>query len=174
MVQNELTSGSVISIPNLGGMYHNGFREIMSVPEFRKHIVYRKFDLNYDNVTGDIDKTSYEDYSIIAALYITDITFRKTHAGELQTADGELFLPARVNKDTDDENISPEFRPSIDDNIYWMGVWYNIINIEFFKIGSTEVYCVCKLKKFDNTYPDFKWNKEYKTLPQIQGYGGFS
>jgi hypothetical protein len=174
MVSNNLNSVSVISIPSIGGLFHNGFTEIMNIPEFRKKIVYRRVDLDYDNITGDLDKSSYTDYQIIASIYIMDITYKKTMSGELQVADGEMFIPARINRDIDNDVIYPEFRPNIDDNIFWLGIWYKISEIEFNKIGFSEVYCTCKLKKINNTLPDFKWNKHYTIQPQMQNPGGWS
>jgi hypothetical protein len=174
MVQKSLFSISVISIPDIGGLFHNEFNNIINIPEFKKRIVYRRFNIDYDNITGDIDKSSYTDYQIYGSLYIMNITFKHGHAGDLQTADGEMFLPARISRDVDGENINYEFRPSIDDSIFWMGCWYRITNIEFNKIGNTEVFCTCKLKKTNNTFPDFKWNREYTITIYNQSFGGWS
>jgi hypothetical protein len=172
--QKILTSNSVISIPNVGGLFHTEFSNALNIPEFKKKIIYRRFSLDYDNVTGDINKDSYTDYQIYSSLYIMNITFKHGHVGDLETADGEMFLPARISRDIDGDNINHEFRASIDDSIYWLGCWYRITNIEFQKIGNTEVYCICKLKKTNNTFPDFKWNKEYKVLLHNQNFGGWA
>jgi len=93
---NTLVSTSVISYEDFGGIMDEGWDEIIDVPEFEKTITYRRFNLDYDNMTGDIDKTSYDDYSIYGEVQLLDIEDKIVKSGELKSGDAEIFIQQKL------------------------------------------------------------------------------
>lgn len=170
-IQNTLTSNAEISLADFGGLMEDGWNEIIEEPEYAKILVYRRFDFDEDNMTGDLDTDSYVDYQIYGDVQPMEIYDVEVKTNRLQVGDAEIFIPARVNMDITGNAVKPDFRPQLNDLIAWKGIWYRIDEIKFERIGTAEIYADCLAKRTKNVNPDFKWNIHYDTYQRTGRLG---
>jgi len=170
--QNSMQSDFRIISPDLGEVFDEGWEEIAEEPEFEKRVTYRRHDLNYDNMTGDIDRSSYTEHSIYAEVQPLEITDKVIKSGEFKEGDAEIFIPARIIKDQDGNSIKPSFRPQLYDEITFRGITYKIEKITFERIGRHEVFADCMCKRMANQMPDKAWNDSYCEPYEQQGRPG--
>ncbi len=148
MTTNEtLTSDSVIVVPNGADLYDNAYDETLEEWAVQKEITYRRFDIDEDNLTGDIDKSSYTDVSIYGQVDTTRDKRQMTKHGYLKIEDAWLFLPTEIRWDRDNVKIPIPFRPQIDDIIIEDGVRFRIITIQPHYIGESELSLECGLRR---------------------------
>jgi len=167
-----LTSNAVISYEDLSEVMEEGWDELIELPEFEKVVGYKKYNEDTDNITGDRDKSSYNEYSINAEIQPLEITDREVKSGQLQVGDAIGFMPAKIDRTTDDTSVN--IRPKINDEITWKGIRYIIRKIIFERIGRIEIFAECELKRIGNENPTTIWNDNYErkyTSPTRPGKG---
>jgi hypothetical protein len=170
--QQALASDLKIVVPDLSEVYDDGWDEIAEEPEFEKEITYRRFDYNYDNMTGDIDKSTYIDTQIYAEVQPLEITDKVVKTGEMREGDAEIFMPARITHDITGTHIAASFRPQIDDEIVFRGIRYKIGKITFERIGQHEIFADCMCTRLSNENPSQTWNDSYSQKYTKPGRGG--
>lgn len=158
---NALSSYLQISAPDISESFDDGWQDVAEEPEFEKVVSYIRYDMNYDNMTGDIDKDTYSSVSIYAEVQPLEITDKVIKSGEMKIGDAEIFLPARILTDSSGDAVKPSFRPQIDDDIVFRGIRYRIAKIVFERIGTTEIFADCMCKRVENAFPEEKWNDSY-------------
>jgi len=167
-----ITSTLVVSYEDYSDLMEEGWDEIIEVPEFEKTITYRRFDLDEDNMTGDIDRSMYTDYTIYAEVQPTEIDDKLEKSGTLSIGDAEVFLPAKIIHNTSGDIIDSPFRPQLDDEVIWKGIRYRIWKITFERIGRIEIFADCLCKRLDNVNPTRAWNDRYDAPDgQVPGKG---
>ena len=175
MTTNSVTLASdcVISLPDMGEIMLDAWKEISDADEFKKQITYRRIYIDDDNITGDLDESDYDDYTIYAEIQPVDREHRLVKTGELQVGDAELFLPSRINIEVDDTVIT-EFRAQINDMVCWNSTWYVIKRLLPERVGPQEIFLSCYCKKRDNVGPTTAWNDNYDEYQDSIGGGGWS
>ena len=168
-----ITSGMQISVPYLAGELLDVFKEFEQQPEFQQKLTYRRFVFGQQPITGDVDTTTYTDYTIYGTADIQTVDSNLVQAGLLQSGDAVVFLPPRIRTKTDGTLISPEFRPQTQDYILYDNVTYRIENLTFERIGESELFVKILGKRLQNTNPVVDWNSSYDTTKYKVG-GGYS
>ena len=161
-IQNTLTSDAYIIYGNLADVELESWNELMDTDEFKKAVVYRNYDLDEDNITGDIDRSLYTDYNINVEVQLTEEEDKIVKSGTLQVGDAEIFMSARVTKDSNGDAIAASFRPKLKDEIIWHGWTFRIESIEFERMGKFEIFAECRCKRVKNVNPGSAWNERYE------------
>lgn len=161
MPTKTIESTMIVSYADFGEIMDDGWDEVAEVPEFEKAITYRRYDFDEDNMTGDIDKDSYEDYQIYAEIQPFEMEDKQVKSGKLKIGDANIFFPARINIDIHGSAIE-EFRPQKYDEVIWKGVSYKIDKIIFERIGRLEIFADCIGKKLSSANPEVTWNDNYE------------
>jgi hypothetical protein len=158
----KLKSNSVISYNNLllNAMQSNDI--MFELPELKTNIVYRRFKLNNSNLTGDLDKRSYIDYSIDTIVQLLLIDDRNVQQGEFRPGDCELIIKPYINKESNGTIIAEPFEPQIDDEIWFQGIRFRIKLIRPEIICETKVYLDCLCSRLENDNPQVEWNENYR------------
>ncbi len=149
-----LTSFAAISFRDFGEIMDDAFDENLEIEEFGKTVTYRKYDVDWDNMTGDLDESSYTEHSITAEVQPQTIEDKYVKSGELEVGDAVIFLPARIT--------STKFKPKMGDHVIWKNIVYIIDDIQVERIGSNEIFYECFGKRKTNKNPSSAWNTKYK------------
>lgn len=169
MTQQTISGKVVVSLPGLAGIEKQQFDEYFKSSDYRKAITYRRYHLDDDNLTGDVDRDTYTDYSIYALVFPAEIENKLVRMGYLQVGDAEIWLKARIRTDINGDNIT-EFRPQIDDEVIFNNYTYRIKNILPQYSGEYEISFKCMCTRKGNDNPDVAWNSNY-TEPQYNDDG---
>jgi len=168
-----ITSDAVISLPDMSEIMIDAWSEISSAEEFQKQIIYKRINMDEDNITGDLDESNNAEYDIYAEVQSLNKEHKLVKIGEMQVGDAEVFLPARIDIEVDETAIT-EFRPQLNDMIQWNSTWYVIKKILPERVGAIEIYLTCLCKKIDNIGPTTAWNNNYDEYEDSIGGGGWS
>jgi len=146
---SEYTSNTVPSYPYVTGEWLALQNEFGTSYDFRQPVVYRRYSLTEDPISGDYDWSNYTDYNIFADVQIQVSGNELVDAGQLNVGDALIFLPSRIQRDTSNASLDADFRPQIQDEIIHYGFTYKIDRMEFFRYEATEIYvkCFAKLRK---------------------------
>lgn len=156
-----LSSVSVISYNEFGDIMEEGWDEIIETPEFEKEVTYRKFSFYRDNMTGDLDRSTYTDYTIFAEVQPVETNDNVVRTGQLQLGDAIIFIPSKIDRNSSGGVINPYLRPTIRDEIVFFGIRYIIQSITSERIGQFEIFSECKCKRMDNLNPTLSYNTNY-------------
>ena len=152
MVTETITSDLVISYANDASTFDIASKEILGYDAFKQIITYRRYDLDEDNITGGLDRDSYNDYSIYGSIDLTQLEKKITKTGEVIIMDGTLFIPREITKEYDDTAVTP-FVPQLHDRVKIVrtgdssDVWYELNSIEPDYMGINEISITCYLKR---------------------------
>lgn len=159
----------VVSVPYVAGEALELFKEFTNIdaelPEFQQEVTYRRFVFKQDPLTGDLDASTYTDYTIYATVDILETEKQLTQAGELQTGDAEIWLPARIRRNSDGTTITNEFRPQINDWIVFNNITYRIDSLSFNVLGQTETFAKATARKMQ----DSSTVSDVTTVPYVAG-----
>lgn len=122
--------------------YKQGFDILRNQFAFQKHIVYRRYINGNDNQIGDKDYRDYIDYTITAEFQFEGETKDISEQGYINTAFGNLFLPAIVQTDYLDNTIA-SFRPQVKDEFKFDGKWYEIHNMTVNQFANNSIGMEC-------------------------------
>jgi len=138
--------------------------EVFGVGAFREPVIYRRFYLDTDNITGSIDKSEYFEIDIYAEVQVVEEQNKDGKMSELVVGDAVIFLPSKI--DTSSligiydvgiydfslyDFIEGFFRPQINDEIVENQVTYRIQRIVPQRVGADEIYLQCFCKRLDDT-----------------------
>jgi len=142
-------SYTVPSYPNVTGEWVKLQNDFTNTKGFRQVLTYRRYNLQKDMITGDYDWSDYEDYTILGNVQTQKHNSPLVMAGSVQVNDALIYLPARIQKDSDGELLDVEFRPQTQDEIIYHGFTFKINKLYFCTFGQTECYAKCygKLRK---------------------------
>jgi hypothetical protein len=134
-----------------------------SLPETQTTIVYRNFNLNNDNLVGDLNKSSFSDYEVDAIVVPILLDDRILQQGEIKPGDVELFIKPYIDFESDGTIIEEPFTPKIDDEFVFNNIRYRLKLIRAERIGNTKLYIDCLCSRIENDMPDVEWNENYRT-----------
>lgn len=126
-MSTTIKSQSVIVYPNSLELYKKDYDFLFKQFNAKKEITYRRYNFNNDNLIGDRDYSTYNDYTIFAEVQLEGETKIVGEQGYIIAVFGYLYLPELV-KETSDGTLIPSFRPQIKDEFYYQGRWYIIQN----------------------------------------------
>lgn len=147
MATETVTGDAVITFPVGGDIYADAFNEILSTGEFQNTITYYHYDIDYDNISGDIDRDSYDTYTIYGVVQPVDMYDKSVKFSMLEVGDCELFLPNVVTIETDGTAIS--FSPQIFDEFTWNGIRFKLDKKSPEYIGDSLIHTSWLCKKID-------------------------
>ena len=150
-----LNSDAVIAISHSAAVFDDMLDEIFDTSAFQNDITYRRFDIDEDNMTGDIDKSIYNDYEIYGNIDIEQIRHNTQKVGETEMSDATLFVPREIRTERDGTMITQSFRPQINDEVKENNIWYRIYSLQPHFIGEFEVELECGLKRVGNDNDDY-------------------
>ena len=161
----------VISVPFIAGEMLEAFSEFTNtdaeLPEFQQEVTYRRFVFGQNPISGDLDMSNYSDYIIYVTL---DVSTRGDNdlvlAGVLEQGDSDIFMPARIRRNTDGSFIENEFRPQIGDYVIYKNVTYRLDELSFNRMGETEIFCRAKGKRMKDEDTD---PEEITSAPYVAG-----
>lgn len=144
-----IKSDSVVSYPAGGDIYKDAFIEILNTDEFKSLITYYSYNLDTDNLSGDIDRTSYSEYSLYAIIDLAKSYDKSVKLGMLEIGDCELFLPSVVTVDSSGTAIS--FQPKEHDEFIWNGIRFALKERSPEYIADSSIHTAWICKRIDNS-----------------------
>ena len=165
MVTKTLISNLTISVPDLAEIFDEGWDEIVEVPEFEKTILYRRYNLAEDNMTGDLIRSDYDEYSTVGEIQLQGIEDKTVKSGILEVGDAEIFLPSRIRRETSGSFIENEFRPQIGDYVVFNDITYKLVKLSFNILGQTELFT----KAYGLKMKDDSTVSDVTTVPYVAG-----
>lgn len=172
-MKDESVVSDVTTVPYVAGEILDLFREYITTPEYQQVMIYRKFIVTHNPITGDPVLTNFTDYTIYGTLDVEKIEKILLPAGDLSTSDTVIWLDARIKAQTDGTEISPQIRPTLHDRIIYDGVTYRIENITFYIMGENEMFAKIGGTRLSSANPTVDWNASYDTSKYKVG-GGYS
>jgi len=172
-MKDENTVSDVTTVPYIAGEILDLFYEYVTTPEFQQKMTYRNFTQSNTPITGDLDLSTYTDYSIYGTIDVEGIEKTLLPAGSIINSDVTIWLDARLKTETDGTTISPQIRPTINDRIIYDGVTYKIDKIAFYMMGTNEMFAKISGLRLSSANPTTDWNASYDTSKYKVG-GGFS
>lgn len=168
-MKDESTVADVTTVPFVAGEMLDLFREYMTTPEFQQTLTYRHFTISKSPISGDLNLTTYSDYTIYGTVDIENTEKNLTLAGELRTSDVVIWLPARLSETTSGIAISPQVRPTINDYVIHDGVTYRIAKIVFYIMGTDEMFAKIFGMRLSSSNPPIDWNPSYDSTFKVGG-----
>ncbi|NCD07007.1 MAG: hypothetical protein EOL97_12890 [Spirochaetia bacterium] len=157
-----LTSDTMVVYNNLLLNAKQASDVMFEMAELKTNIIYRRMKLNTGNLSGDMDKRHYTDYSIDTIVTLLLIDDRNVQSGEFKPGDCELQIKPYINKESDGTIITEPFEPQIDDEFWFQGIRFRIKLIRPEIIGETKVYLDCLCSRLENDNPQTEWNENYR------------
>ena len=161
MPTTTITSKSVVSYNEMLKVADDVREEMFNQPEFKALILYRKFDFHNDNLVGDLNRATYNDYYIYAIVNILLVDDRIVNMGEALAGDCEVFLKPYIDYDYEGNKIEIGIVPEINDEIVFNNIRYRIKLIRPERIGTTITYIDCLCSRLENNNPTTNWNENY-------------
>ena len=93
---------------------------------FGKHIIYRRYDVQNANITGDLLRRYYTDIPIVAEVQIQGDSDDLVKFGHLKIGDAEAFFSGRYKYDSDGNKLNPPLEIKNRDEILFNNKWYRI------------------------------------------------
>jgi len=168
-IEDDSVTANVTTVPYVPGEVLDLFYDYLTTPEFQQTLTYRNFTEANNPVTGDLDKTTYTDYTIYGTIDISNIKKDLGEAGEMRSSTAEIWLKARLNAEVDGTEIDPQIRPTINDYVIYSGVTYRISRIIFYLLGTNEMYAKVIALRLSSVNPTVDWNSSYNSTYTVGG-----
>jgi hypothetical protein len=137
----------VIVLPNHADLYQKENYNNLNLWAFKRKITYRRYSFDLDNMTGDLIKTDYYDYEIVAELQPGNLLYSLSSVGQIINETAYLYIQREINNY---EQLPYRFRPQLNDEVMCDNIWYRINTINAKIIGESEVGFECELKRIKN------------------------